>query len=294
MEIHHDCLLKTLNYLSWQDLNTFSLASKGCFQARSHSSLDQTRSGTISLGNGVSDTMEFIVKIKEKQWSDAFCGHRIHLRLKGLPHLSSHIESIDDDFMLKLDPMKEVKVLDCSVVEKSRNNGWLLKHEDYIDKGFAQGLALSLLFPNIREINMNCLSLTSLGVAWIAESNPALEVIRWEKSIIWPISNDTFTHLEAFKNLKEVYLDNSRLIFCWDLNEERLWSVLTDNKLKLQRLSIKGALVYQRSFKFGPISQQSLMKYVRGSETLEWLKSDLSDENIAVLQKERPYITFLN
>jgi hypothetical protein len=289
----HDCFLNILGFLSWEDLNTFSLTSKGCRQARCHSSLDQTRSGTIFLGNGASDTFEFIEKVSDKNWANAFSGDRTHLRLEGLPHLAPRIDAIDGPFIHKIAPLKEVKTLDCSVLETSRNQTWLLEYAEYVDKGLAQGLVVSLLFPNIREINMNCLPLTTLGVALIAESNTALEVVRWQRSIIWPISNEAYTYMQAFRNIKEIHLDESRMVVTAGLNAERLWAFLTDhNQDFLTKVSLRGTLVYRRNGIFSLISQEALMKFVRCARNLKWFRSDLTMDNVATLKKERPDITF--
>jgi hypothetical protein len=162
-----------------------------------------------------------------------------------------------------------------------------------VDKGLAQGLVISLLFPNIREINMDCLPLTTLGVALIAESNTALEVVRWQRSIIWPISNEGYTYMKAFRNIKEIHLDESRMVVCSDLNEERLWDFLADdNQDFLTKVSLRGTLVYRRNGKFSLISQEALMKFVRCARNLKWFRSDLTMDNVATLKKERPDIAF--
>ena len=78
---------------------------------------------------------------------------------------------------------------------------------------------------------------------------------------------------------------------------------------KIERLSIRGARyteqsvhVYDQNKKENknvpiitrPISQNALMKFVRNApQTLQWFRSDLSLENITILQLERPTIEFL-
>lgn len=291
----HNCLLLVLSFLSWEDLNTFSFASKGCYKVRAHHSLDQTRSGTITLGNGVSDAKELMDKVRTEQWSSAFCGHRTHLRLSGLAHLSSNIEPINQAFIDTIDPLKQVKSLDCSVIpkeERLRDRQWFLApFEDYVDKGFAHGLTLSLLVPNLRSIDMTCLPVTLLGLACLAENNPNLEVIRWNRSLIWPISTDSGRHLECLKNLREVYLDDARMIFCAEVDEGTLWASLTEASSKLERVSLKRTRWYRRG-QPSQFSQENLMKFVRASPNLKWFRSDLTSENIEKLRIERPSVIF--
>ena len=42
------------------------------------------------------------------------------------------------------------------------------------------------------------------------------------------------------------------------------------------------------------VSQAMLIKMVRNHPTLRWLRSDLTEENITMLQRERPDITFVS
>ena len=42
-----------------------------------------------------------------------------------------------------------------------------------------------------------------------------------------------------------------------------------------------------------PVTQEMLIKMVRHHPTLRWLRSDLTEENIAMLQHECPEVTFV-
>lgn len=282
---------------------------------RSHRSLDQTRSGSISLGKGVTNAKALMDKVRQQHWSDAFCGHRTHLRLSNLTYLSSDIDPIDDAFVDTISPLRQVTSLDCSMVppplpqhlvcgedkddderlrrSSSRRPWFLAPFEDYVDKGFAQGLTLSLLVPNLRSIDMSYLPLTMVGVAWLTENNPNLEVIRWNHSLVWPISDDSENHLEALKYLKEVYLDEARMIFCADLNADSLWKSLLAHTRQLERVSLLGTLWYQGG-ELSELSQASLVKFVRGTPSLQWFRSDLTLQNVELLKRERPEVTFVS
>jgi hypothetical protein len=41
-----------------------------------------------------------------------------------------------------------------------------------------------------------------------------------------------------------------------------------------------------------PVAQEMLIKMVRQHPTLRWLRSDVTDENIAMLQQEKPEMAF--
>ena len=66
----------------------------------------------------------------------------------------------------------------------------------------------------------------------------------------------------------------------------------------LERVSIKNAKYgghYTEQEDVFPIPQTALIKYIRNAPTsLRWFRSDLSDENITMLQSERPAIEFTN
>lgn len=408
----HDCLVNILDFLSFIDMNNFSRVSKECYNVRCHKKLDQTRSGTISLGKGVQSIVELMLKVREQKWHNSFRGNRTHLHLEGLNCLSSDIESIDEKFIKQCSPLKHVTSLDCAEVHlgssgssldssgdeyedssssslseddingnanengtggqlsssmsssississtPSSGSSWLFRYQDYIDKGFAHGLALSLLVPNLREIDMSYLPLTSLGVAWIAENNPKLERIHWNRSLIWPINHHAYDILRACRNIKELYIDDARLLFGSgrtrrrrrrqqrrqeqdelegvnvndgnvddndneirirnignnhdqdnnnneaedDVNNgidaEVLWSSLLENIQSLVRVSCRRARWYTQNSRFIAIGeteegQASLMRFVRSAGNLKWFRSDLTDENVAILKKERPEIVF--
>lgn len=256
---------------------------------------------------------ELMDKAREEHWSETFSGRRTHLRLSGLTHLSSNIEPIDEAFFSTVCSLEQVTSLDCSMVPQSdggncddneeeeqnerirlnRRPLYLAPFEDYVDKGFAQGLALSLLVPNIRSLDISNLPLTTIGVAWLTENNSALEVIRWNHSLIWPISNDSVSHLEALKYLKEVYLDESRILLCTDLIDNTLWDTLIDHTHRLERVSVLGTC-WCRKGQLTEISQDYLVKFVKNVASLRWFRSDLSTENIERLKKDRPDVMFVS
>jgi len=226
----------------------------------------------------------------------------------------------------------------------------VFSYQNYVSKGLAHGVAISLLVPNLREIDISHLPLTSLGLAWIVERNPNLERIRWNRSLIWPINDSPCNILGACRNVKELYIDDSVLLFTqsrclWprrirrrqeseeqldpdntandndgqnrnrgnnvDSNSngdededddyvtatEAIWSSLTGNVQSLVQVSCRRARWHNQRSKIKTIGetkegQASLMRFVRLAKNLKWFRSDLLDENIAVLKIERPGIAF--
>lgn len=156
----HDCIVYILDFLSWSDLNNFAQVSQECCDFRNHASLEQTRSGTIKIdGTGCKNAIDLLNVIKERQYSSkVFKGNRTHLRLEGLNNLGSYIEPINEVYIrTEVESLHGVKTLDCSLCPDKNNHRrrpWLSPYRDYIDKGFAHGLAISLLTPNLKEIDM--------------------------------------------------------------------------------------------------------------------------------------------
>ena len=63
----------------------------------------------------------------------------------------------------------------------------------------------------------------------------------------------------------------------------------------IERLSIRNATYYSGSKRTRNIPQNALIKFVRKAPaSLRWFRSDLTEENIVMLQKERPEIELLN
>ena len=63
----------------------------------------------------------------------------------------------------------------------------------------------------------------------------------------------------------------------------------------LERVSIRNAKYHKTENTIGSISQTMLIKFIRNAPaTLKWFRSDLTQENIEMLTKERPGIQLLN
>lgn len=121
----------------------------------------------------------------------------------------------------------------------------------------------------------------------------------------------------GFFHLQELYLDGGRFVLPFDHrgitgidfegNHDGILDALSSdedqnhrrfymlrNGFKLERLSMKGCTwVDPFEEEKHAISQEMIMKMVRRLDRLRWLRSDLTNENLALLQQERPEITFV-
>lgn len=104
------------------------------------------------------------------------------------------------------------------------------------------------------------------------------------------------------RSLTELHLDNSEVnATAFEERpqhyEEPGPSFMFRHCPNLERLSIKNLVtvyVSQNALQTRHVSQEMLIKMVRHHPTLRWLRSDLTEENIAILQQERPDITFVS
>ena len=123
--------------------------------------------------------------------------------------------------------------------------------------------------------------------------------------------------MRAGKNLREIYIDNTN--FCI-FNDEfySMMDVENDDEVVtktflfhecgskvLERVSIRNAGVWVQSFRDDrfhgpdddeliPIPQMALIKFIRNAPTtMRWFRSNLTQENIQMLQQERPKIEFV-
>jgi hypothetical protein len=106
--------------------------------------------------------------------------------------------------------------------------------------------------------------------------------------------------------LKEIYMDDS--VFTYDLGGSQAMHALSERwvsysifchcNANLVRVSFKNAKCRKRDIFGSPEFPQAypqigLLNFVRNTPSLRWFGSDLSPENVAILQAERPEVTFV-
>lgn len=160
------------------------------------------------------------------------------------------------------------------------------------------------LLPNLTEIAMVGGFYSSEVLWFIASSYPKLKQLTWMRSDYKsPFENDhvadgwsSFSHLKCLTN---VFFDGNRFSGCarrygTEGGHYDAWYLLA-YFCRLERLGIKNyAWAGNGQKEYGPMPQEILIKMVRRHPNLRWLRSDLSEENVAMLQQERPEITFVS
>jgi hypothetical protein len=112
--------------------------------------------------------------------------------------------------------------------------------------------------------------------------------------------------MRSLENLHELHFDN---ILC-DWRFDKLFATLMNQffdetsiiqrffffacNSSLERVSLKGGryVAMANAAERVDFPQWALMRFVRRTQTLKWFRSDLTQENIELLQYERPDIEF--
>ena len=165
-------------------------------------------------------------------------------------------------------------------------------------------MALFRMVPNIRELDSSYIGFFRLSYFFIRPQTLLRVDCRGADDCLDLLGNDVFF-------LQEFYLDDSRLRVPHlpdAAPDEIAMSFTSPNHADtnyhmlmycsgLERLSIKNV---SWSSRFGPmddgifpVTQEMIIKFVRRTPTLRWLRSDLTAENIAMLKQERPQVTFV-
>jgi len=286
-DIHQDCLVLILSYLTAQDMDSVAVCSRQCREARNHDSLDQTRTGTLVWTKKTSIYL-FCNKIIESR--QVFTGERTRLNVVGLE--KSKNENLEwSDVMERVNvdhlTLEHVTSVDCSSDASTANSKVQL----------LPLIILSRSLVNLREVDLSSVKPATVGTSVMdlfCKNCPRLTKITWS-GCNQGIFLCGFEFRNAY-NLTDLYLDGAELFliaFPDGLVNPRDHFFLMKCR-RLERLSMKNAFV-QKTFSDGvdPVSQDIIIKMVRRHPTLRWLRSDLTAENVVMLQRERPEITFV-
>ena len=276
--LNDDCLVSIFSNLPVDDLNTVAMCSRRFRDARSSDSLDQTRTGTIILSEG-STTLSLFNAIVENNWNNVFSGNRKKLKLVGVEHL--RYESSPSL------PSRAGK--ECAT-PRSHCSRWLALDRMPMTESYAGHSASKIfcLFPNLKALDMSHLFLCDSTSTAIRKHCPAITSITWRSNghNVQPHSGEDFQGLTL---LKELCLDG----FLFRSYEPSRY--MFERCPTIERLSIKDCAFYEWDrAPEAELPQEDLIKMVRNHPLLRWLRSDLSAENVAMLQQERPEMTFVS
>jgi hypothetical protein len=158
---------------------------------------------------------------------------------------------------------------------------------------------LTFVMPCLQEVDLSNADVTESALRYFAHECPVLEKVTWNNH--HANTNMSGKALNECRCLKELYMDDS--LFTSDYGELHAlaewpdYCIFRHCNAKLERVSLKNAKCREPRFFSSPgpaqiFPQISLVKFVRNTPSLRWFGSDLSPENVAILQAERPEVTF--
>lgn len=263
--------------------------------ARSHESLDQTRTATIVLSRGSSAETLFD-KIVNNNWNEQLQGYFTRLKIVGLDRLQhTRPEFLRDwrNTILGVVRLTGVTSLDMTCSPSDAAQGRL---------DFATIFPLVLIFLNLTEVDLSYANIANPGnlCGSFCSFCPTLTRLSWNgcQRGGQHMFGGQFSRIAR---ITELHLDDTRFHGVDEQLMQRFSSATTDNEdvflftscQHLERLSMKNAtFTLSHEDEVRPVSQDFLIKMVRRHPTLRWLRSDLTDENVAMLKIERPEMTF--
>jgi hypothetical protein len=286
-------LFAILRFLEAEELNSFAMCSRHCREARSSPSLDQTRTGTIiCLPRSDTHILGICDAISRGRWNnEMYSGNRTRLKIVGLGRVVNEYTSLDDIRRRALS--NDVQLTGVTSLDLSCTS-----YPTFATYNFFSFLARILL--NLRELDVS--DVNSMGrniILSFCEYCSDLTRITGNGSRYCLCIDGCEVHGTAAR-IAEIYVDSARFI-TWPTQKQRLEQEPTDGSQSLymfmhckdlERLSIKNAIISCGEVE-QPLSQKMIIKFVRHTLTLRWLRSDLTEENVAMLQQERPDITFV-
>jgi hypothetical protein len=272
-----------LQYLSCDDLNEFASVSRSCRELRANHSLPQIRTGTINIGHEITIEELLALLAKDGSFNRAFQSPRNRLKL------TNH-------FKIKTSWVPDIR----RYVQQARLSGVTSLDVSFCptdtDRFTATNLlmALTLVMPNLVELDMSYIKGRFISEN-IAKNCKKLETLRYNGTE----TGFYFTGrhcLEHFANLRELYLDGAHLRCMTNEPEMTAEGLFSHCNSKLERVSLKGTMTDTMGLKHRsrPLLDEELVEFVRTTPTLTWLRSDLSPENVAILQQERPMVHFVH
>jgi hypothetical protein len=170
---------------------------------------------------------------------------------------------------------------------------WSGEEEEEGVAGTMQQELMASMLPNVREVDFSRARGVSRDALFSLRRHRQLEKVTWHRS--WRGLSLSAYEFRSCESLRELYMDGSCLQGSWMPSfTPPLLSVLSR---RLERVSIKDVHLarrrpHQLHFDIEKVSQARLIEFVRSAPNLRWFRSDLTAENVAVLQAERPDVTF--
>lgn len=283
-DLNNDYLVNILSFLPAEDMNTVAICSRSCREARKNESLDQTRTAIIIIRQGT--TVESLFHtITTNEWHLVFTGNRTSLKIAGIERLPS--ENIREPLL----QLPGVVNIDLSISQEAPNRN---VHENCVS-------SLIEMCPNLQYIDLSYLLAAPYDV-FPSFTSPTRVTSNGCRGL------SIFGTIQQY-NITELCLDSASFTTNYSIDEAtRYYGTMVEDggdasiymlgtgQQALEGLSIKNAgwRHYQNGFDYEHFPQEVIIKFVRLHPSLRWLRSDLTEENVAMLKEERPDIEFVS
>lgn len=290
-DLNTDVLVNILSYLVREQIDDVSVLSKHLAEARNHPSFDQSRTATIICKPRT--VLGFYQSIARKAGSSfPHNGNKKILEVKGLENLEAPVEPgpirrVYAHGQQTDNHLQSVTCLNLSASPKA-------KYQPLLE--YNTVMSVIQILPNLQELDLSYNGMRyndSLlnKLKDIKKICPDLNSIKW---------NGRRGSLPRMRKLAVLHLDDSQIFF----NSEEMRMIEFGNMnhylfyqiTGLECLSIKNACyrTAEEPDKRHPFSQEMLIQLVRFHPTLRWLRSDLTEENIAMLKQQKPEVMIVS
>lgn len=323
--IPQDLRIHIFTFLDELDLGELSQASLSLNKDLRHPVLSQVRTAVINCNfrdKALDHSLLRLIKTTQKMQLTGKFSKFVNVKLNYPELIDHHWAEHGIERLIGPIRLTDVKSLDMSIEhdvafkKRAWDDGFFTFGNEPVD---CLPLTLGLLMPNLRHINLSNVCIPSDALNDLLRNCKNIESITWDycKNII------SITGFELYNcSLKHLQMDNAILKVCDDEIDEEVqqkvggWLDVTSNidsmhglciiaptskpggyifHEGLERVSFKN-MRYQieDSEKVVPLSQEALIKFVRAKKALKWFRSDLTPQNVSLLQAERPEITFVS
>jgi hypothetical protein len=284
------CRLKILSFLSWKDLGRASATSKAFREDCRHPSLTQNadRQRVLLVGEC---PLRFLSLLARGARLNQFATYPKLKIVRGVRfEYFSRSDLREPRFTIPGITSLEVAFDTASDVDARRP-----ALGSRVPLWFWEATAECL--PNLRHLTVSDERGNGMAPVKVAETCPRLETLTFHRQS----STYLLRGLGHAQQLRAVYMDDctfridagAELVLVDDGRSSRcIFDGIVD---QLERLSLRNARYYYMDnlSNVRDIPQSVIITFVRRAANLTWLRSDLTPENVAMLQRERPNVSFV-
>jgi F-box domain len=302
-----------LQYLDEDDLGELSMVSRQCRDACKDPALPQTRRAVIRCDPDSGNRYHYLhplgaallkVPTKTNGYKKSYTIFQerfTHFKIEN-PSAVPKIMNREAKPIMSSLTMAHVTHLDLSSSERSRG-GKTRQGFPLVAPSITK--LMHHIVPEIQVLDLSHNQVSTATVADASRNYKKLETIRLVGGLL--ASSITGMDLKQCESLKELYLDHT-LVTASAKEEKDIFENADEEQAcpfsyclrNLERVSLKGCLYFNMTAKAEdhaihgkPFSQVGLIKFVRKATNLQWFHSDLTAENVEMLQAERPDVVFV-